>query len=100
MTGAFAMSSRRNPSRPTDRASLDRMPDSALADLLTETAERLVNATDGNFVEGDDVVREAGREAGDPAVYHAFREVERRGTLRLEAWGGDMGLPHMIALPR
>ncbi|MGO9559056.1 MAG: hypothetical protein ACLPYW_08215 [Acidimicrobiales bacterium] len=76
------------------------MPDSALADLLTETAERLLNAIDGNFVEGDDVAREAGREVGDAAVYHAFREIERRGTLRLEAWEGGMGLPRMIALPR
>jgi len=72
------------------------MPDSALADLLTETAERLLNSIDGNFVEGDNVAREA----GDAAVYHAFREIERRGMLRLEAWEGGMGLPRMISLPR
>jgi hypothetical protein len=76
------------------------VPDSALADALTDAAERLLNATDGSFIAGGDVAREIGRDPKDPAVYHAFREVQRRGTLRLEAWEGGMGLPRMVGLPK
>ncbi len=74
------------------------MPDAALADELTNAATRLLNATDGNWVDAADVAREIGRDANDPAVYKAFREIERRGTLRLQAWTGGMGLPRMVGL--
>lgn len=75
------------------------MPDSELADQLTTAAERLLNATDGSFVTGSEVAQEIDRDPNDPAVYYAFREVQRRGTLRLDSWEGGMGLPRMVGLP-
>lgn len=80
-------------------ASLNFVPDAALADHLTESAERLLHATDCGYIEGADIARAVGRNPREPAVHHAFREIERRGTLRLEAWEGGMGLPQIIALP-
>jgi hypothetical protein len=76
------------------------MPNAALADELTQAAEQLLETTDDNFITGNEVARKAGCNPDDPSVYKAFREIERRGTLRLEAWEGGMGLPRMIGLPR
>lgn len=73
------------------------VPDSALADELTAVAERLLNATEDSFIDGDDVARAIDRDPEDIAVYNAFREIERRGTLTVEFAGGQrvssVGLP-------
>jgi hypothetical protein len=75
------------------------VPDVALANQLTVEAERLLNAASESYIDGDDVARAIGRDPEDADVYHAFREVERRGTLKLDGWGGGMGLPHFVGLP-
>jgi hypothetical protein len=75
------------------------MPDAALADQLTVEAERLLSATSETYIDGNDVAKAIGRDPDDADVYDAFREIERRGTLKLEAWGGGMGLPHLVGLP-
>jgi hypothetical protein len=75
------------------------MPDAALANQLTVEAERLLSATSETYIDGDDVAKTIGRDPDDADVYDAFREIERRGTLKLEAWGGGMGLPHLVGLP-
>jgi hypothetical protein len=75
------------------------MPDAALANELTAEAERMLNSTSGSHVDAQDVARGIGRDPNDSDVYHAFREIERRGTLKLEAWRGGMGLPAFVGLP-
>jgi hypothetical protein len=75
------------------------MPDSVLANQLTVEAERMLNATSKTYVDGDDVARAVGRDPKDADVHQAFREVERRGTLKLEGWRGGMGLPAFVGLP-
>jgi hypothetical protein len=75
------------------------MPDSALADQLTEVAERLLNATSETYVDGDDVAREAGYDPEDVGLYEAFREIERRGTLKVDGWRGAVNLPGFVGLP-
>ncbi|HEY4916778.1 MAG TPA: hypothetical protein VIH92_07695 [Solirubrobacteraceae bacterium] len=75
------------------------MPDAALANQLTVEAERLLNATSHNYIDGDDVARAVGRDPQDADVYLAFREVQRRDSLKLDAWGGGMGLPHIVGPP-
>ncbi len=75
------------------------MPDAALANELAVEAERMLAATAHNYVDGRDVASAIGRDSEDVDVYHAFREIERRGTLKLEAWRGGMGLPAFVGLP-
>jgi hypothetical protein len=74
------------------------MPDAALANQLTVEAERLLNATSHNYIDGDDVAAAIGRDPKDPDVYNAFREIDRRGTLKLDAWRGNMELPALVGL--
>jgi hypothetical protein len=38
------------------------------------------------------------RDPEDVDMYDAFREIQRRGTLRIEGWPGGMGLPQSIGL--
>ncbi len=75
------------------------VPDAVLANELTVEAERMLSSTSETFVDGDDVTRGIGRDPEDVGVYHAFREIERRGTLKLEGWRGGMGLPAFVGLP-
>ncbi len=65
---------------------------------LEEAAKGLLARSDRGAVEGDDVARAIGREPGDPDVYKAFLEIERRGTFDLASWGGAMNLPHAVRL--
>jgi hypothetical protein len=75
------------------------MPDAALANQLTVEAERLLSATSENYIDGGDVAKAIGRDPKDADVYRAFREIERRGTLKLDAWRGNMELPAFVGLP-
>ncbi len=70
-----------------------------MRELLVETARHLIAASDNGFVDGDDVAREIGLNPDDPAVYAVFREIQERDDLKLEGWGGDTGLPHLVLLP-
>jgi len=73
--------------------------DNGLVAQLEEAAKTLIERSEGDAVDGDDVARAVGREPSDPDVYTAFLEIERRGTLSLSTWGGAMNLPHAVALP-
>jgi hypothetical protein len=75
------------------------MPDNALANQLAVEAERMLNATSETYISGDDVARAIGRDPEEAAVHDAFREIERRGTLKLDGWRGGMGLPAFVGLP-
>jgi hypothetical protein len=75
------------------------VPDDALANALATAAERMLSTISGTSVDAEDVAREIGRDPNDPDVRNAFREIERRGTLKLEAWRGGMGLPAFVSRP-
>lgn len=75
------------------------MPNAALANELAVEAERMLAATAHSYVDGEDLARAIGREPEDVDVYHAFREVERQGRLKIEGWRGGMGLPAFVGLP-
>lgn len=75
------------------------MPDDALANELAAAAERMLSAIGGTSVDAEDVAREVGRDPDDSDVRNAFKEIERRGTLKLEAWRGGMGLPAFVSRP-
>jgi hypothetical protein len=62
------------------------MPNAQLCDRLAQGARDLLAATDGNYVDGNDVALHIGVDPNGPAVYHAFRELERQGALKLEGW--------------
>jgi hypothetical protein len=61
------------------------MPDDALANDLAAAAERMLSATSGTSVDAEDVAREIGRDPNDSDVRNAFKEIERRGTLKLDS---------------
>ena len=78
---------------------LDGVPDDALANELAAAAERMLSATSETSVDAEDVAREAGRDPDDSDVRNAFKEIERRGTLKLDGWRGGMGLPAFVSRP-
>jgi len=78
---------------------MESLVDQALVARLEEAAKGLIARSDRDAVEGDDIAREVGREPSDPAVYKAFLEIERQGTLKLSSWGGALNLPHAVELP-
>jgi hypothetical protein len=59
----------------------------------------MLSATSGTFVDAEDVAREIGRDPQDSDVRNAFKEIERRGTLKLDNWRGGMGLPAFVSRP-
>lgn len=73
--------------------------DADLRDRLLSAARELIAASDDGSVDGEDVARSLHCDVEDPSVYSAFREIERRGDLRLEGWGGAMGLPYDVRVP-
>jgi hypothetical protein len=77
------------------------MPDAQLVEELIAAAERLIDESVSGIVDGDDVAQAIGRGPRDPRalMHYAFREIERQGVLRLDAWGGGMGLPHGVRRP-
>jgi hypothetical protein len=75
------------------------VPDDQLIDQLVEAAKRLIAENDRGIVDGDDVARAIGRDPEADGLYDAFCVIEQRGVLKLDAWGGGMGLPHGVQLP-
>jgi len=75
------------------------MPDAELCGVLTAEAHRLIEASTSGCVDGVDVAHAIGRDPGNVDLYHAFRELERRGALDLEGWRGGMGLPAFVRRP-
>jgi hypothetical protein len=71
------------------------MPDAQLVDELIAAAERLIDESVSGIVDGDDVARAIHRDPSDPRalMHHAFREIERLGVLRLDAWAAAWGFP-------
>jgi hypothetical protein len=67
-----------------------------IADSLEVSAKRLLAETSEEWVPGDDVARAVDLNPDDPDAYHAFRLIQKRGTLRLETWQGGMGLPQHV----
>lgn len=74
------------------------MPDLALADLLEVSAKRLLAETNESWVSSDDVARAVDVDPEDVRLYDAWREIQRRGTMRVEGWPGGMGNPQQIGL--
>jgi hypothetical protein len=74
------------------------MPNADMVQALTSTAYRLISASMTGEIEGADIVREAGYDSSDPAIYWAFQDIRRRGDLDMYFPGG-MGLPNMVRLP-
>jgi hypothetical protein len=74
------------------------MPDIALADSLEVSAKRLLAETSESFVSSDDVARAIDVDPEDDRLYEAWRLIERRGIMRVEAWPGGMGNPQQIGL--
>ncbi len=72
--------------------------DSSVGERLLSVARELIAVSDDGYVDGDEVARHAGYDINDPSVYRAFRDIDDRGELRLEGWGGGMGLPHLVRL--
>ncbi len=74
-------------------------PDNAIVERLVTAAKALLGATPRDHVTGRDVACEAGLDPHDPAVYLAFVEIDRHGTLKLDTWGGAPELPAAVSLP-
>lgn len=75
------------------------MPNDDLANQITVEAERLLSATSETYIDGEDVAKAIGRDPKDAELYDAFREIERRGTLKLDSWPGNMELPACVGRP-
>jgi hypothetical protein len=68
-----------------------------LETVLT-AANRLLDESRENMIEGEDLARELGIPADDPdaRLYYALRELERRGDIDCMGWHGGMGLPYGV----
>jgi hypothetical protein len=74
------------------------MTEADLSQRLIEASSELIAASQSGSVDGDDVARHIGLDVHNPEVFRAFAEIDRRGELTLDAWGGGMGLPHLVSL--